>query len=162
MTQPRYLDGAPALLFERLQDLEPFVASEPSVFRYLTADQLRASVRREIERLIDTRRSVTIAEMLADEGELTVMEYGVPDYSTISPRSPDERRLFALALTKAIAAFEPRLKFPQVLVTEGGRPGTIAIALEGEIRIGTEMELLTFAVELNVKSTSRTVEHVGS
>jgi type VI secretion system lysozyme-like protein len=100
-------------LFERLVDRDPRTPREPRPFRTLTIPEVRASVRRDVERLLNTRCTAS-AEALAGR-ERTVLDYGLPDFSALSPQRAEDRQRLAAQITQAIMAFEPRLR--QVRVT---------------------------------------------
>ena len=107
-------EGGRALLFDRLVDLDPRSTTEPRPLRTLTRRELRESVRREVERLLNTR-SPTPAHLLEDR-ERTVIDYGVPDLAEFAAqRAEDHQRLTSL-FARAIAAFEPRLRRVRVRV----------------------------------------------
>lgn len=82
--------------------------------RTLTPGELRESVRRELERLLNTREPLP-SRTLGDRTR-TVIDYGVPDFSSYSPRSHDDRQRLAEALRQAIDAYEPRLQQARVAV----------------------------------------------
>lgn len=98
-----------APLFDRLTDLDPWSAGEPRPMRTLGRQGLRDSVRRELERLLNTRSSLPV-DQLAERPELTVLEYGIPDLSAYSAGNDDDQRLLAGVVARAVAAFEPRLR----------------------------------------------------
>jgi len=109
----RAFEGARALLFERLVDLDPQAPTEPKPLRTLNRRELRESVRRELEWLLNTR--CPIPAPLLDERERTVINYGIPDLSWFYPQNPRDQRRLASILSQTISAFEPRLR--QVRVT---------------------------------------------
>jgi type VI secretion system lysozyme-like protein len=152
MTEPRLVDGAPALLFERLVDLEPLRPSEPQPFRILSPKDLRSSIIREVARLLDTRRPVTAEEAL-DEQEATVLEYGIPDVSFMRPASLDDRQLAAIVIARAIRAFEPRLTEVKVKVDRDPQRHTGMVAVISGIMVsGTVVEPVSFPMELHMKT----------
>lgn len=103
-----------ALLFERLVDRQPREPAEPHPLRRLTRRELRESVRREVGWLLSTRCPIPIHRL--DERERSVIDYGVPDFSTFSPHSQEDHRRLAQLLSRSIAAFEPRLRHVRVTV----------------------------------------------
>lgn len=107
--------GAPALLFERLVDDEPHLTEESPPFRVLSRQELWKSVRRELGRLLNTRCPVPL-DLLGRE-ERTVINYGIPDFTSLSPLNADDRKLIASTIEQTITAFEPRLRNVHV-VTE--------------------------------------------
>lgn len=105
-----------APLFDRLIDRDPGVQREPRPFRTLDRRGLRESVRRELERLFNTRSSLP-ADRLRDR-ERTVVEYGVPDLSVLAPGRQEDRQRLAAVLRETIEAYEPRLSDVRVTVDE--------------------------------------------
>jgi type VI secretion system protein ImpF len=103
---------ARALLFDRLAEAAPRPGQEP--FRTLDRAQLRASVRHELAQLFNTR-CASPADWLAAR-ELTVLDYGIPDFGHMSPGRGDDRVSLATSMRRAIAAYEPRLRNVRVTV----------------------------------------------
>jgi type VI secretion system protein ImpF len=94
-------------LFDRLVDRDPRLRREVRPLRTLDRRGLRESVRRELELLFNTRCPFP-AHRLAGR-ERSVIDYGIPDFSTFSPRSFADRERLADLLRRAVEAFEPRL-----------------------------------------------------
>ena len=114
MGEPKPITGARALLFERLVDLYPGSDEGERPFRILNRAQLKASVRRELERLLNTRCSLPLHGL--GEVERSVVNYGIPDFSSLSPHNADDRALIASIIGQTISAFEPRLTHVRVEV----------------------------------------------
>ncbi|MDH3599966.1 MAG: type VI secretion system baseplate subunit TssE [Candidatus Tectomicrobia bacterium] len=106
--------GARALLFDRLVDLDPHTPAEPLPLRVLTTQKLRQSVRREVERLLNTRLPIPAHDVI--DWERTVLDYGVPDFTALSPHSSTDQDALASGIRDAIDAFEPRLQQVRVNV----------------------------------------------
>ena len=96
-------------LLDRLVDLEPGKRSEAAMARALTLAQMKVSVRRDLEWLLNSRR--TPVEPPASAGELrrSVYYYGLPDVTGLAISSLEDHHKLAASLESAIAAFEPRL-----------------------------------------------------
>jgi type VI secretion system protein ImpF len=107
---------ARATLLDRLTDLQPELAKEAKPLRTLDRYQLRQSVRRELERLLNTRCSHPLERV--EEMGRSVVNYGMPDFSHFSPRNPDERKILEREVARVIEAFEPRFQDVQVVVEE--------------------------------------------
>ena len=105
----QYLDhAARAPLFDRLTDLDLRASVEPRPLRTLTYKELLASVRREVEDLLNTRCPFPAYEI---EGRpRSTIDYGVPDFSNLSPQSVEDQNQVAREIASAIEAFEPRLR----------------------------------------------------
>lgn len=108
--------GARSLLFERLVDEKPDQPEEEQPFRVLSKKKLWESVRRELGRLLNTRCPVPLP--LITEEERTVINYGIPDFTSLSPHNPADRQLIAGILGHTIAAYEPRLRNIRVSVED--------------------------------------------
>lgn len=145
MREARRLRGARALLFERLTDLEPRHPEEEEPARVLDGDELRLSVRRELERLLNTRCVLTPEAL---EGrQRTTLEYGVPDFGHLQTRDTGARKLIAEEVRRAVVAYEPRLA--QVTVT--AEPSTapdeerrLAVRVDAMLVVGEVMEPVSF------------------
>jgi type VI secretion system protein ImpF len=117
-----------APLFDRLVDRDPRLRREVRPLRTLDRRGLRESVRRELELLFNTRCPFP-AHRLAGR-DLSVIDYGIPDFSAFSPRSFEDRERLADLLRRAVEAFEPRLARVQVRIEPV--PGD-DLALQGSI-----------------------------
>ena len=150
MSQPKPIAGARALLFDRLVDVaDGHFDEQPS--RILNEKQLKASVRRELERLLNTRCSIPLHQVA--EEERSVVNYGIPDFSSLSPHNADDHALIASIVGQTIAAFEPRLR--QVRVEVGpafGAESALWLNISAELAIGLYSEPVSFPVTLNTQS----------
>ena len=148
--QPKQMEGSRVLLFDRLIDEDPGVKKEPRSYRVYDREGLMQSVQRELARLLNTRR---ISNTVLDPLKATVLDYGIPDFSSLSAASPTDRQHLSTLITSAIVAFEPRLQNVRVELTEStidhrAVDGVIA----GMLRIGTLLEPVAFPVLLHRES----------
>jgi type VI secretion system protein ImpF len=79
----------------------------------LDSVRLKESLIREMGELFSTKSRLTLQEYQASE--LTVLDYGLPDFTALSPASEKDNILMAEVMTKCLEYFEPRLSM--VLVT---------------------------------------------
>lgn len=96
------------MLFERLTDSEPASQSERQPFRIHDLEALSESVGKEVARLLNTR--CPCPERLGEISERTVLEYGIPDFSSLSAASEADRKSLAGMIEQAVSAYEPRLR----------------------------------------------------
>ena len=146
MREARRLPGARALLFERLVDLDPRQADEQDPARVLDPQALRQSVRRELERLLNTRSPLP-AEALEGR-ERTTLEYGVPDFGHLQTRDTGAHRRIAEEVRRAVAAYEPRLRQVKVTVEPSAAPDRerrLAVRVDAMLVVGEVMEPVSFA-----------------
>ena len=150
MAEPRTIEGAPAPLFDRLSGLSAgFKGSHAT--RILDRRLLCASVLDELTRLLNTRSSPVPA--IAQGARGTVLDYGVPDVSSLAAVSEPDQRFTADAIEKRVAAYEPRLRDVRVSVDRSlSVMGGIGIVLTASLRIGPVYEPVTFPISINRES----------
>jgi type VI secretion system protein ImpF len=151
MHDPKPIAGARALLFDRLVDVYPEKDEHEQPLRILNRAQLKASVRRELGRLLNTRCSISLHQL--GEEERSVVNYGIPDFSSLSPHNADDHALIASIVGQTIAAFEPRLR--QVHVDVGpasGAESALWLNISAELVVGVFAEPVSFPLILNSKS----------
>ncbi|HVF68442.1 MAG TPA: type VI secretion system baseplate subunit TssE [Pyrinomonadaceae bacterium] len=142
MRDPKKVEGGRALLFERLAGGEPRAAQEVArPFRVHETDSLKESVRRELVRLLNTRSSAG----LDARGELSVLDYGLPDFGSLSALSGDDRSKLSALVAQAITAFEPRLRDVRV-TAEGLRSDdrALILRLDATLVLGEHSEPVSF------------------
>jgi len=150
MADPKPITGARALLFDRLVDVPDWNQQEEPP-RILNREQLKASVRRELGRLLNTRCSIPLHQ-LGDE-ERSVVNYGIPDFSSLSPHNADDRALIASVVGQTIAAFEPRLRHVRVEAgPASGAESALWLNISAELVVGTFAEPVSFPLTLNSKT----------
>lgn len=152
MAQPKPIEGARALLFDRLINTTDQDGSEQHL-RILNSNQLKASVRRELERLLNTRCSIPLHQI--GEEERSVINYGIPDFSSLSPHNADDHALIATIVAQTITAFEPRLR--QVRVEVGpvfSAESALWLNINAQLVVGLYSEPVSFPLTLNSKSGS--------
>jgi type VI secretion system protein ImpF len=115
--------GGPIPLFDKLDQRSATPGHEAG--QGLSAEGVEASVERELHRLLNSRSRISLSGFT--EANLTVCDYGIPDYTALSVRSDTDRVQIAAAITFAIQHFEPRLI--NAIVTPLGAANGITIAL---------------------------------
>ena len=171
MSDSKPILGARPLLFDRLIDrarLEeptqplPVLNGEQKPVRYvkdqrerrehmLNREQLKASVQRELERLLNTRCSIPLDQL--GEEERSVVNYGIPDFSSLSPDNVDDLALIASIVGQTISAFEPRLRNVRVEVGKVSRAeSALWLNINADLVIGSFIEPVGFPVTLNSKN----------
>lgn len=85
--------------------------------------------------------------LLAD---LTVIDYGVPDFSALTVQSENDLRLLQQVLFKAVSSFEPRLDRLEVRVTcLPASQHKAQVILAGAVRIAGQLRRVDFDLGLN-------------
>ena len=152
MRDPKPVEGGRALLFERLVDSEPRSREEEAQpLRVHDRKELKESVRRELARLLNTRSSV--GSHLLGAQERTVLDYGIPDFSSLSAQSGDDQNRLARIVAQAIAAFEPRLRDVQVLVERvRANDRALLLRINAVLAVGLLAEPVSFPVLVRTKT----------
>jgi type VI secretion system lysozyme-like protein len=161
MRDPKKVEGGRALLFERLAGGDPPAAREGArPFRVHETAALKESVRRELVRLLNTRSSAGINSRRGGDGEMSVLDYGVPDFTALSALSGDDRVKLSAAVAQVITAFEPRLRDVRV-TSEGLRSNdrALILRLDAMLVVGEHSEPVSFP--LLVRAGAGGVELVG-
>ena len=102
-------------LLDRLLDDAPHQASEAVSKRLCSLGEYKASLIRDLETLVNTRQCL-VASRLDDYPELagTILEYGMPDFTSKGVLNPEDRRLIQAQLERAITVGDPRFRAVKV------------------------------------------------
>lgn len=131
-------------LFDRLVDSNPF-EREARPLRTLDRAGLKQSVRRELELLFNTRSSTP-------GPPFSVVDYGIPDFGTFSPRNPDDRNRLADVLRRAATVFEPRLQEVRVYVAPIDNDAmNLRAMIEGVLLIDGVREPVSFEAGVDLR-----------
>jgi type VI secretion system protein ImpF len=95
-------------VLDRLIDLEPKVSTEPPKSHSTSLAELKQSVRRDLEWLLNTRCFFDEGDGGLEESLKSVAFYGLPDFTGVSAMSHIEQSRMTRAIEAAIKNFEPR------------------------------------------------------
>ena len=101
-------------IIDRLFDNEPHNQTEHDPEHHQLLKQLRNSVRRDLEQLLNTRYCITEPPHEYIEVSESLLNYGLPDLATINIVDIDKRNTFTMQLEKSLKIFEPRFKSVKV------------------------------------------------
>ena len=118
---------------------------------YLTPNGVEQSVLIELNRLATTRSKLTFDEFI--KKDLTVLDYGLPDFTGYSVQNDDHRTAVRNAVVKAIKVFEPRLKKINVSVFSNTSNKNISyFGVEAILILGKEFQRVNFTISNKNKS----------
>ncbi len=124
---------------------------------YLTPIGVEKSVLIELNRLATTRSKLTFDEFI--KTNLTVLDYGLPDFTGYSVQNDDHRIAVKNAVTKAIQSFEPRLKKINVSVFSNSSNKNISyFGVEAVLILGKEFQRVNFTISNKNKSVDSSDE----
>ena len=101
-------------ILDRLLDDEPHNQAETDPGQHQLVKQLRNSVRRDLEALLNTRYHVIKPPDDLQEVDKSLLNYGMPDLATINITDSKKRAEFTAKLQKTLVEFEPRFKSVKV------------------------------------------------
>ena len=97
-------------ILDRLFDDEPDNNHDFDHGQHHKLKQLRSSVRRDLESLMNARFRVMEPGEEYQELEKSLLNYGLPDLATINITDLDKRKEFTSKMEKILKEFEPRFK----------------------------------------------------
>lgn len=108
-------------VLDRLLDDAPEVSKEAPMSRNQVLRELKESVRRDLETLLNTRiRNLPIGGW--KELRQSLVNYGLPDVSGTSLGSAKEREEFCKVVQATIQQYEPRFKAAKVQLLSNAEP----------------------------------------
>lgn len=155
MAQPRPGDKLRSSILDRLIDREPRVSSEPPEKAAGSLTDIKNSLRRDLEWLLNSKRPPLPALTQPGPVSESVLGYGMPDISTLSLASVQDRERLRRMLQDAVARFEPRLTHVTVSLEESRRDErSLHFRIEGLLDIDPHPEVVSFdsAIRLHTKA----------
>ncbi len=121
-------------LLDRLIDDDPgSTAEELPLDRAQRIRQLRASVRRDLQDLLNTRVSLVECPSDLEDLQTSVLNYGIPDFGALPMGSADQKEFVRKRIEEAIRTFETRFQHVRVLMANSNRPGALNFRIEGTL-----------------------------
>ncbi len=159
---PQETDYAPGL-WHRLMAAGPGVARSGAGAR-LNLAQLKASVARDLENLLNTR--VALAPDAFDRLPLcrqSIINYGMVDFAALSLSSSDDRKRICTSLQEAIARFEPRLEQVRAqLLVDKHATNRLDFVISGTLRMLAVPERIRFKAMLQPSSLRYAVSQLSA
>jgi len=97
-------------VLDRLFDNEPHNQVEQDVDQYQHLKQLRSSIRRDLEYLLNCRYCINEPPSELCEVQHSLFNYGLPDLATINIIDIEQRSRFIRKLERTLLTYEPRFK----------------------------------------------------
>ncbi|AMA45717.1 type VI secretion system baseplate subunit TssE [Pseudomonas monteilii] len=156
---PRLL---PSLL-DRLLDDRPHQSTEPSGLRTFSLAEYKASIVRDLEVLVNTRQSL-VAEELDGFPHLagSILEYGMPDFTSRSVLDPHDRRLIQQQLERAITTGDRRFHRVRVqLLAQQDGHRMLTFRVDAVLRLQDISRQVSFDAVLQVNTQEYTVQNLN-
>jgi type VI secretion system protein ImpF len=145
-------------VLDRLIDDEPDRTIEAPPSRSKGLEDLKLSVKRDLEWLLNTRQDIAGASSSLKELAHSLATYGLPDFSSFSVKNPSDHIRMQRILEKAISSFEPRLEGVTVtLVPVRDLEQKLRFRIDARLRVEPAPEPVTFDTVLQAVSNQYTV-----
>ncbi|MGQ0646592.1 MAG: type VI secretion system baseplate subunit TssE [Gemmatimonadaceae bacterium] len=141
-------------LLDRLTDDEPKVGADRSVTREESERAFRASVERDVEALLNTRRTIVTAPEGFTQVPRSVYEFGLIDTTGITMGTKAGRERILASLRDAIERFEPRLAETRIRLVQEDQTGApqVRFVVEAILLMDRDRERVVFDTVLEVAS----------
>lgn len=140
-------------VLDRLLDFEPDVSREAMKSRSKSLRDLKLSVRRDLEWLLNSRAFPEEIDERLEEVKKSVVVYGLPDITGISAKSHTEQKRLTEALETAIRIFEPRfLNLKVTLEPVNNIDRLLKFRIEAQLNVEPTPEPIAFDTVLQLGS----------
>ncbi len=146
-------------VLDRLMDYEPGVSREPVQNRLADYRQLMASVRRDLENLLNTKNFVSSLAAEYKELQNSLFVYGLPDFTAQNPKNASVRDQLRQEVEMAILRFEPRIANVMVVSeTDAGDFRTLGFRITGLLMVDPMPEPITFDTRFDINKGEYTIK----
>jgi type VI secretion system protein ImpF len=152
---PDYDSSAPLRLsiLDRLLDDEPKVKTEAPMTRSTSLARLKTAVRRDLENLLNTRRTPDFIPECSVEILRSVYYYGLPDITSMPANFLYEQTKLLQSIETAVKTFEGRLDGVKVsLVPVVGQSRVLRFVIDGMLRIDPLPEHVVYDASIELTS----------
>jgi type VI secretion system protein ImpF len=153
MARPEAEANVTLSILERLVDTDLSARTDPPLGRAQSLRQLKAALRRDIEWLLNTRRSIEEVKDSGLELERSLFNYGLPDITALGIHSVQDQNRLLWMIESTIANFEPRIQDARVTMEPvAGIARVLRFQIQGLLRIDPAPERVTFDTVLELTS----------
>ena len=152
---PDYDSNAPLRLplLDRLLDDEHKIKSEAPMTRSVSLARLKTAVRRDLENLLNTRRTPDHIPEGSVEILRSVYYYGLPDITSMPANFLYEQTKLLQSIETAVKTFEARLDGVRVsLVPVVGQSRVLRFVIDGMLRIDPLPEHVVYDASIELTS----------
>ena len=141
-------------LLDRLVDEQPLSPVDPQSTWAQSVNELKDSVRRDLEWLLNTRRVVQPAPEAFGEVCHSLYHYGLPDISSLSADAPHTELRLMRQVEEAVRLFEPRLSNVRVspVRTDDKYAGQIRFLIAALLEMEPKPEQVIFDTVMEISS----------
>lgn len=154
------IGGVTLSVLDRLIDNELQHRQDAPMSHSLSVRLLKDAVRRDLERLLNTRRIAEEPEESLKEVSRSVYTFGLPDFSRYSAGSAADQAKLLRQISATVKAFEPRLGEVRIVPSdpsEGSRIQELRLRIEAVLLTDPVPEPVSFDTVIELKSGNCTV-----
>lgn len=138
-------------VLDRLLDYEPELSREAVASRSKSLRELKQSVRRDLEWLLNTRQVAGGVPADLKETNNSVAAYGLPDFTHLSIDSGVDQKFIKREVEEAVRRFEQRLGNVVVSIEPvSGTDRVLRFRIDAELKIDPAPEPITFDTVLQL------------
>jgi len=148
-------------VLDRLTDDDPRTPADPRTTYEGSLRTFKLSVQRDLEWLLNTRRTPEAAPEGLEEVSRSVYAYGIPDLTSMSRDSLPARKKLLREVEEALTTFEPRLMNVQISIVETDgeqNKRELHFQVEGTLRLDPTPEQVMFDTVLQFSSGQYAIE----
>jgi len=150
-------------IFDRLIDDEAYNQSESAAGAHQQLKQLRNSVRRDLEHLLNSRFRVIEPPEEYIQLEHSLLNYGLPDLATVNIIDEENRKAFTTRLEKILRDYEPRFKSVKVSYQENkdSLDRTLRFRIDATLYADPAPEIVIFDSALEPITRTVNIKEIG-
>ena len=147
-------------ILDRLLDDAPHLNVEADKNRHQQMRELRNSVKRDLQNLLNTRYRMLAPPDEFKQLELSLLNYGLPDLATINIADVERKKNFTRLLEKILRNYEPRFKTVKVthLDSKDNTDRTLKFRIDATLYADPAPEIVVFDSMLDPVSRTVNVE----
>ncbi len=157
MARTNQITLTPSVL-DRLIDHEPDRSEEPEWAQAQGVFELRDTVKRDLESLLNSRQTRPELADNTDELATSMLTYGLPDFTSTGGGGIDEHEMLRLSVERTIERFEPRLKHVDVIVVPPKSPFERSLHLTISAMLWIDPEPIPISFDTVVQTATGTCE----
>lgn len=132
-------------LFEQLFDDKPKQSGHEIVVRRLNIDELKSSVAKDLEFLLNTRSVVSDKLSAYQHVEASILNFGILDFVGLSSANPNDCDYICRQIAKTIERQDTRLKNVRVSLDIGAvEVNQLCFSIEALLKVYPSQELVSF------------------
>jgi type VI secretion system protein ImpF len=141
-------------ILDRLIDLNPETPADPPANRSQSVRQLKASLRRDLEWLLNSRRNPDEVPETYEELFRSLYNFGLPDVTSMGLNSPRDKQRLLRLIEQTIEIFEPRLAGTRVrsLDNTGSGLRVLRFQIEALLKMDPAPEQILFDTALQLSN----------